>query len=292
MTDTEASEAAGGQGVAPAPEKKVGNLAARFLVALVAVPILVLAIYQDVHHAIWWAMIYAASLIALHELLSMSMDDRPSIRAGLVIGAVIAAGFYWLPWAKYQTPLLTMLAAFTLPALYFLFSPGDMTTAARRLAVTTFGIIYAAILPAFLALLKQRPEIGPDLIILVLASAWLSDTGGYFAGKGIGGPKLYPLVSPNKTWAGSIGGVVVAAIGGVVIKLTLLDELSWFHVMMLIVPSAIIGQIGDLAESLIKRSNGVKDSGALLPGHGGILDRIDAVLFIAPYVALYAMLAL
>ena len=275
------------------PKKKVGNLAARFLVALVAVPILILVIYQEVHHAIWWGLIFAASLIAMHELFAMSMKgDQRSQLASLVIGAACAASFYWIPWDQYNTPLLVMLAAFALPALYYLFAFGDMDTAAPRLAVTTFGIIYAGVLPAFLALLKQIPEIGPDLIVLVLASAWLSDTGGYFAGKGIGGPKLYPAVSPNKTWAGSIGGVVAAAIGGAVIKLTLLEELSWFHVMMLAVPSAIIGQVGDLVESLIKRSNDVKDSGSLLPGHGGILDRIDAVIFIAPYVALYVLLAL
>jgi phosphatidate cytidylyltransferase len=108
----------------------------------------------------------------------------------------------------------------------------------------------------------------------------------------MGRHKLYPAVSPNKTWEGSIGGVLAAAAGAAVIKVLLLPEIGWLHIMMLAVPGAILGQIGDLAESLIKRSVGVKDSGALLPGHGGILDRVDAVLFIAPYVFLYVVIVL
>jgi phosphatidate cytidylyltransferase len=274
----------------PKAKKGLGNLASRALVALVAIPILLLLIYQEIHHAILWAPVYLASLIAMHELFALTMDDADSRRAALVIGAAVTAGFYWLP-ADTQPVLVALVASFVLPALYYLFRFGDMSTVAARLAATTTGIVYGGILLTFLALIKRLPH-GPDLIILVLASAWLSDTGGYFAGKSMGRHKLYPAVSPNKTWEGSIGGVLAAAAGAAVIKVLLLPEIGWLHIMMLAVPGAILGQIGDLAESLIKRSVGVKDSGALLPGHGGILDRVDAILFIAPYVFLYVVIVL
>jgi len=126
-------------------------------------------------------------------------------------------------------------------------------------------------------------------VLLVLLVAWLADTGGYFAGRFLGNAKLYPAVSPKKTWAGAWGGLAGSVVGVAVLKLFFAEWLTWLDVFMIAIPGGIIGQMGDLAESLIKRSVGVKDSGTLLPGHGGILDRIDAVLFIAPYVYAYLM---
>ena len=125
-------------------------------------------------------------------------------------------------------------------------------------------------------------------MLLVLIVAWLADTGGYFAGRFLGKAKLYEAVSPKKTWAGAYGGIAGSVVGVIALKLV---HASWLDVgrrLAIAVPGGILGQLGDLAESLIKRSVGVKDSGALFPGHGGILDRIDAVLFIAPYVYGYS----
>jgi len=128
--------------------------------------------------------------------------------------------------------------------------------------------------------------------VLVLCTAWLSDTGGYFAGKGIGGPKLYPAVSPNKTWSGSIGGVAAAIAGGVVLKLWRMPELGWGDLVALVGVGSVLGQLGDLAESLIKRDLEIKDMGGILPGHGGVMDRIDSVLFVAPAAFIYLRLIL
>jgi phosphatidate cytidylyltransferase len=184
-------------------------------------------------------------------------------------------------------PTLVPVLAVVPAMLYYLFKFRDMSQAAVRIAATITGIVYAGFLCMFLAI--TRREFGGDAVVLILVIAWIGDTGGYFAGRFLGKTKLYPEVSPKKTWAGAVGGMAgsVAAVG--VMKLIRMEALTWVDVAALGLVGSMLGQMGDLAESLIKRSVGVKDSGALLPGHGGILDRIDAVLFIGPFV--YAYLA-
>jgi phosphatidate cytidylyltransferase len=278
----------------------LGNLAQRFLVALVAVPILLIVFYYHRPEPAW-AVIFAASLIAMHELFAMMLpvEDR---RAAVVLGAVAVAAFYWLDdpraLAAYgdavpavlrgaaaagsTIPLLLTVVA---PGLYFLFRFRDIPSVASRYAGTVIGIVYAGYLLTYLAKLKLvDPAQGGDTILIVLIVAWAADTGGYFAGRFLGNAKLYEAVSPKKTWAGAWGGLAGSVIGVAALKLISAHGLSWLDVALLAIPGGVLGQLGDLTESLIKRSVGVKDSGALLPGHGGILDRIDAVLFIAPYV--------
>jgi phosphatidate cytidylyltransferase len=156
------------------------------------------------------------------------------------------------------------------------------------MTATITGIVYAGLLTTFLAILKRiDPDRGASTVLIVLVVAWVADTGGYFAGRFLGKAKLYEAVSPKKTWAGAWGGLAGAVAGMVVLKLVYAHWLTWVDVFAIAIPGCILGQMGDLAESLLKRSTGHKDSGALLPGHGGILDRIDAVLFIAPYVYVY-----
>ena len=180
---------------------------------------------------------------------------------------------------------LTAAFAVLVPGLYFLFKFRDIPSVAGRFAATVTGIVYAGFLTTYLAKLKLiDPNHRGDTVVLVLLVAWIADTGGYFAGRFLGKAKLYEAVSPKKTWAGAWGGLAGSLAGVVVLKLTFADWLTWIDVFAIAIPGGILGQLGDLTESLIKRSVNVKDSGALLPGHGGILDRIDAVLFIAPYV--------
>ena len=272
----------------------MSNLLSRLLVAVVAVPILLLLIYQD-NPIFVWGLVFAGSSIAMYEFFSMTKLDKTDSLVSVVIGMAVLAAFYWLG-EKPGGYLLCMVASVVAPMFYYLFRFGDQSTVASRLTSTITGIIYAGVFLSFVALIKRDfgAAMGPDkaghLIIMLLGSAWLSDTGGYFAGKGIGGPKLYPAVSPNKTWSGSIGGVICAIGGGIAIKIFLLEQLEWIDVILLAGVGSILGQLGDLAESLIKRSTGVKDSGAILPGHGGILDRIDAVILIAPYFYLYVVI--
>ncbi|HLL20618.1 MAG TPA: phosphatidate cytidylyltransferase [Kofleriaceae bacterium] len=283
----------------------LGNLAQRFLVAVVAVPIILFIFYMNRPEPTW-ALIFVASLLAMREFFGMTLpkEDRgPS----LVFGALACLIFYWADgfviayygmasrWAEAvvvaATPLLLFVVVLV-PFLYYLFRFRDIPSVASRMTATITGIVYAGLLTTFLACLKRFLPLteGGHFVVLVLLIAWLADTGGYFAGRFLGNAKLYEAVSPKKTWAGAWGGIAGSVAGVVGMKLLFLPWLSWFDVFAIAIPGGMLGQMGDLAESLIKRSVGVKDSGALLPGHGGILDRIDAVLFIAPYVYGYVVI--
>ncbi len=282
----------------------LGNLAQRFLVAVVAVPILLVVLHY--HRAEpTWALIFAASLLAMREFFAMTLpaEDR---KPALALGAIACAAFYWLdplalqaysglPHALERVSFvggsLAAALAVVVPALYFLFRFRDIPSVAGRISATITGIVYAGFLLTYLAKLKLvDPRHDADTVVLVLLVAWIADTGGYFAGRFLGKAKLYEAVSPKKTWAGAWGGIAGSILGVAVLKLVHAEWLTWVDVLAIAIPGGILGQLGDLAESLIKRSVGVKDSGALLPGHGGMLDRIDAVLFIAPYVYGYLII--
>lgn len=284
----------------------LGNLAQRFLVALVAVPILLVLLHYDRPEPTW-ALIFVASLIAMHEFFVMTLppEDR---RAAVIMGGLACLAFYWLDptalavygndapaglfrFAAVGGSTVALMLAVIVPGLYFLFRFRDIPSVASRVTATVMGIVYAGFLTTFLAKLKLiDPAREQDTVLIVLLVAWVADTGGYFAGRYLGKKKLYEAVSPKKTWAGAFGGIAGSILGVALLKLVTAHWLSWVDVFLLAIPGGILGQLGDLSESLIKRSVGVKDSGALLPGHGGILDRIDAVLFIAPYVYVYLLL--
>lgn len=281
----------------------LGNLASRFLVAVVAAPILVVALYQR-NPVYTWALIFAASLVAMAELFAMTLADKTDRAVSLALGALTVTAFYWMhPLALPQHGAWLVLAdsrhavlglAVIAPLLYYLFRYGDLATVAPRMAFTVFGILYAGVLLTTTAELKRDGgAAGGDLVLFVLAVVWAGDTGAYFAGRFLGKRKLYPAVSPKKTWAGAFGGLAGSFVAGAAMKHFRLDGIfNWADVAVLTLVGGALGQLGDLSESLLKRSVGVKDSGSILPGHGGILDRIDAVLFFAPFVHVYIQLRL
>ncbi|MBW1821055.1 MAG: phosphatidate cytidylyltransferase [Deltaproteobacteria bacterium] len=153
------------------------------------------------------------------------------------------------------------------------------------------GIIYIPLLLSFLVLIRNQAD-GMIWIFLILAVIFAGDTSAYYFGSYLGRHKLCPAVSPKKTIEGSIGGLAANLLVGSVVKLFFLPELPWVPSLFLFVFMGIAGQAGDLFESMLKRSSKVKDSGSLLPGHGGFLDRIDALLFAAPVVYLFKELIL
>jgi|SRR5688572_348479 len=264
---------------------KVGNLALRLITVAPLVPLLILAIQWRRPEAVW-AIVIAATVIALLEYFAMALDDESDRRFGLALGVVLAVLTYWGGAATLAIGPLVVIA----PALYYLFRFRDLATAMQRLGLTSFGLVYAGLLLSFLALQKRDLPHGGDWVLITLMTAWFGDTGAYFAGRFLGKTKLYPAISPGKTRAGAVGGLAGSFAAAVLANLWFFPELGWVHGAVVTVAGGALGQCGDLVESMMKRAFGVKDSGKILPGHGGILDRVDAVLFIAPFVYVYARL--
>lgn len=151
------------------------------------------------------------------------------------------------------------------------------------------GFLYAFV-PSYSVLLIQE-NFGSLLLLWMMLLIWGMDTGAYFVGKNVGGPKMSPKISPNKTWSGLIGGTITAMLLAYVFYLnTEVQNMEIFdNALILLILSgslAILSQIGDLAESAVKRRFSVKDSGSIIPGHGGVMDRVDGILFVAPAILL------
>lgn len=139
------------------------------------------------------------------------------------------------------------------------------------------GLVYALAALAASVLVRRDPAFGFDALMFVLLVVWMTDIGGYFAGRGIGGPKLWPRVSPKKTWAGAIGGTVLSIM--VALGFAQAGIGKALPLVVLATVLTVLSQIGDLFESAVKRRFGVKDSGQIIPGHGGLLDRLDGYVF-------------
>ncbi|MFO0573648.1 MAG: phosphatidate cytidylyltransferase [Polyangia bacterium] len=271
----------------------MSNLVQRFATALALIPLLIAAIqWKKPYGVLAWVLL--AQITGLREWMNMTLPKEPV--AGRALGVLVGVA-YGLVLALYPQPnavLLGLCAVTIVGFLYFLFQHGEIETVAMRISMWLAGIVYAGVLIVPLALFKTAggPLGGGLWIYVCLTSAWLSDTFAYFAGRFLGPfvpAKLWPSVSPKKTWIGSGGGLLGSLVALTIAKLWYLPQIEWFDVVLLGVPANILGQLGDLAESLIKRSVGVKDSGVLLPGHGGMLDRIDALLLVVPYVYGYAV---
>jgi len=167
-----------------------------------------------------------------------------------------------------------------------LFRAGPVDDATDTVGRLALGMAYVPGLIVFIPLVRRLPD-GLAWVFLLLVITWMGDTGAYFAGRFLGRHKLYEKISPNKTWEGAIGGGVTAVVGAFVVRAIALPQLTVLDCVLLGIVVDAFGVCGDLCESMLKRSFGVKDSGWIMPGHGGILDRIDALLFTAPVLFLY-----
>lgn len=267
----------------------MSNLLARLATAVVMIPILLGLIYWGPPWG-WMAFVAVAAAVGAYELFGMTYPGDGTARvAGIILTSGVTVGL----WFGIERPALLvtiMLAVPILSMLLVLWRLGDIPTAALRVASASFGPLWIGGGLGAAALLRLAGgEHGGSYVVLSLGLAWIGDTGGYFAGRAFGKHKLYEKVSPKKTIEGAIGGMAATVAFALVIGYLLIPTLPTRDAVILGALGSFLGIFGDLGESLLKRSVGVKDSGGIVPGHGGILDRIDALLITAPLVLIYLL---
>jgi phosphatidate cytidylyltransferase len=297
----------------PANDAFVRNTLARFATAAIGIPILLWMLFW----APWWvfpAFCLLAILRASHELLRMTMVGTPLLYAWGMFAALALAcanlaallagtnlpehaelfralgvpadGAYGIALAAMATTTVITAVSVLLPLVH----PEPNDQAGLRLAWLVAGPMYVGVLLAAVPGLFLVTH--GTWVVLAMGLAWGSDTGAYFAGRFFGKRKLAPSISPAKTVEGAIGGMLASILVAVIWQVVWLhDELPLWHAVPLAMVANVLGQSGDLVESLIKRSTGVKDSGSILPGHGGLLDRIDALMFTAVTCLVYCLVA-
>ncbi len=273
----------------------MGETAKRLATAAVLVPFLLAAIFVDptAYGVLAFACIFGVG--AQDEYIRMALpvsDDDGALRlrvvaAGLGIAVVVLPSLY-SPGVVLPPMLAFAVLALSLTVLS---RRAQLSDAGRHFAVVLSALLYAPALMSVLPLIKGSGR--PEWLTVTLCMAFFSDTMAYFFGRAFGKNKLYPAVSPGKTREGALGGLLGSCVATVGIgTFWLLPDLPLEHAIPLGIGASIAGQTGDLVESMLKRTFGVKDSGNVLPGHGGFLDRIDALLFVAPvayyYIALVA----
>jgi phosphatidate cytidylyltransferase len=265
----------------------MSNLAVRLLTAAVVVPLILLLLYRGPAWGLYM-LILPATLIGTYELLAMThAGDRISQGIGLLLAAASSAALYFGPDGRYALTVVAVIPV--MGPLVTLLRLGDIKTAGLRAVTMSTAPLFVSAPLAWLAIVRRDVSDGPSYVVMTLMFAWFSDTGGYFAGRFLGKHKLYEAVSPKKTVEGALGGLVGSMIGALLAHFWYLPRIPLLDALVLAVVAGALGQAGDLGESLLKRSMGVKDSGAIVPGHGGILDRIDALLLTSTVVYLYTL---
>lgn len=262
-------------------------LRARFATAAAAIPLLLAIILYGPQ---WLFAVFVAVLAVLGvtEYAGIAFPSRPGERAlNMLLGTALVVAMT-LP-NRTHTLLSGVLATIVMVGLIWtLVRRQDFEAGLHDLGLSLVGIFYTGLLlPHFIWL--RGLEHGALWVLFVLLVCMVGDTGGYAVGHTFGRHKLAPRISPGKTIEGSVGIVVASLLAGAAAQLLFLPRRSWAEIMVLSTVIALLGQLGDLSESIMKRTFGVKDSGWFFPGHGGILDRTDSLLF--PVTFLYYYLA-
>ena len=235
--------------------------------------------------AVWFGdpyfplLVLLASIGMAHEWARLAGGERIAIRATIAATVAAAVIVLWLGVGFLALDIALMGAVMVWLVARLARAAAPLWLAAGTLWLT---------LPAMAMVWIADGRNGRYVIFFLLAVVWASDIGAYAAGRAIGGPRLAPALSPNKTWAGAVGGLAAAGLVG--LAAALLAGLPMAAVMVAGLVLAVAAQLGDLAESLAKRHFGVKDSGNLIPGHGGLLDRLDSLLTASSVAALILLL--
>jgi phosphatidate cytidylyltransferase len=262
--------------------------ARRWLTALILLPLLLLVIFKGGHFFFVLVLLIVNGLAQWEFLDMYHLETEPFRRLkAIILGSVLLLSFCT---AQRSTTLcnpsgslFVLVGVLFILFLFYLFAYTHIADVSRDLMVDLLALLYIPLLLGHFIWLRYLSD-GQWWVFWLLAVIMAGDTGAFYCGRVLGKTKLYPEVSPGKTWAGVWGGLAAAVIAGVALGRWALPQMSLAGLMGLALVLAVVGLLGDLFESMLKRQAEVKDTSGLLPGHGGMLDRLDSLLFAAPVV--------
>ena len=262
----------------------------RTLINVIGIPAILFLLWQG--GTVFALFIFLVMIIGLDEFYRMNTNERqtPVKVTGYIFTGLMAAYYFWLP-AITLLQGLSLLACFIIITL-FIEMGRDKLNSTRNMGITVLGIMYVPVLLGSVISLRNLDTVySTYFTVSMVVAIWICDSVAYIFGMKWGQKKIFPRVSPNKSWVGSMAGLVSSFVvfyglhvQGILPNLTLLD------VAVLSIITGFFGQAGDFAESSLKRDVGVKDSGKLLLGHGGVLDRFDSITFASPLTYAYITL--
>jgi phosphatidate cytidylyltransferase len=267
---------------------RLSNLGTRILVAVIGMPIIFAACILGKFFFLVFAL--AVGLVSYYEFSKMilNINHYANKLVGYLSVAVIILNAY------YHFIDLQILFLIIVPLLFLVELYRVKGSATANVGSTLTGIFYTGLLVSGLILLREfysdshfTYDRGGYLIISVFASIWLCDSSAFFVGTAIGTHKILPRISPNKSWEGAIAGFIFSTVGMIAARFIVLDFLTMFDAIAIGIIVGVFGQAGDFVESMFKRDSNVKDSSSIIPGHGGVLDRFDSLIFSAPLIYLY-----
>jgi phosphatidate cytidylyltransferase len=266
----------------------LSNHALRVIVAIITIPLIITVAYFGKVYFLFF--VVAITAISYYEFCNMVRHKEISANKTLGLAAII---ILLINYYRAFIDIYSLLLIFTIILLLIeLFR--NRGSAVLNTGSTLLGVFYLGLSGSSIIRIREfYPDIGDlyqrggYLIISIFASIWLCDSAAFWAGSKLGKHKLFPRVSPNKSWEGSIFGFLFSIIVLILAKIIILDFISFTDAVFIGIIIGMFGQVGDLIESLIKRDNGVKDSSGLIPGHGGMFDRFDSLFYTSPVILLY-----
>jgi phosphatidate cytidylyltransferase len=258
------------------------SLARRILSAVVFLPLIIaLSLIGG-----WAYLVFLELVVVLGIVEFYRMARHKGAEPHVAIGALAGGALVGLMYEGHAAASGLVMTLVFLVGLVLELRRGRPAGSVLNLGATVLGVFYVGWLGGHLGLLRRLPD-GGRLVLFTIFITWAGDSGAYFIGRWIGRRPLFAAISPKKTVEGSFGGLLASILAGVIGGIWLVPTLGMRDSILLGAIAGVVGPIGDLVESLLKRDSGVKDAGEMIPGHGGVLDRFDSLFFVAPVVYYY-----
>ena len=263
----------------------ISNTAVRIIVSAIAIPVVVVVSYLGGYF--FFVFVLGIAVISFYEfwLFARNKEINSNLFLGILSLIIIITNSF-RNFIDFYALLLWIILILTIVELF-----RNKGSAINNLGSALLGVLYIGLFASALVSIREfYPEEylqGGLLVVAILFSIWICDSAAFFGGTAFGKHKLFPRVSPKKSWEGAVFGLLFAVAAMISSKAIFLDFISWKDAIIIGIIIGIVGQLGDLIESLFKRDAGLKDSSEFIPGHGGVFDRFDSLLYVAPVVFLY-----